>query len=458
MKLPSLELSNDSYWLPINAVFQKRHTLPAELFHSYDLDIASFNKGSQVELPSLEKKNGYTGGRRATSTQTVSLPDPSAQASAYSTREIETPENPPNSLTELGMNSSHAIDMKTLNRHQSGSGRLLSGKLRGSSSCTRPVHYEEIQSLAIGVQRSPYDKLVANLAAMAHAKKSMQELYNGRTEYSRRVSAQESKKSSIPGNSDVIYSDNIEAEGYDPSQFKLTLNKIDIMQERPEHEELLAESAIFCEPPVELKTENSDMPKPSLQDSLLTPSNMAMTFAKPRKLFSMMAVQNKMQQHTYSDSKNTRCRTGTVAKRARDSQSLCSSKHRLALNKENRGREEGVFGTQAHPAKKSGGGTMFETQTHTMRSGRADGSYRSHQPPHQARCAIRSQERMKLRLKTATNRHREYKSSCNSAASTKKVQVYLIKTTRPLEDILPQLKSTEVYCQEHETVDNSFGE
>ena len=440
--------------------------MPTELYNSYDQNASSFNKSSQVELPSLAKKNprqadGFAPSRTKTA-QRTRLPDPCTQASVHSgICDIDTVENLSDSVTEPPPSSdSHEADTSctadvtvgAASKCQTGSGRLLSGKLRGSS-CIHPIHPEELQGLAIGVQRSPYDKLISNLAAMAHAKKSIQELYNSTTEYSKRVSARQGKGSPpSPPASDVV---NVrEADG-------LTLNKLDITEEHSEHE-LLAESAIFCGPTDELKlTDIDDTPlcKP-FQDNPFKSSDMAITFTKPRKLFSVKSVQDKMRQHTYSDSKGVknRSRGGATALKREQSRSLYNAKHRLALNKENSGGEEGVFGTHARPVRSSREDGVPGTRARPPKSGRGgESGFRSH-PAHQASCALRSQERMRLRLKTATGSSHHHRESGNSSeAGRRKVQVYLIKTSRPLEDILPRLNSTEVYSQQNGTVD-LFGE
>lgn len=428
IRLPSLELSSDSYWIPINAVFQKRHVVPTELYHSYDQNAASFSKTNQVGLPSLHARKtagDITRCTAVTSDQPVSDTEP-----------VEDLQTEP-----LSSEADTSYKADFTNGYQTGSGRLRSGKLRSNSSCIPSIHPEELQGLAIGVERSPYDKLVSNLAAMANAKKSMQDLYNSTTEYSKRFSARQGKNSPTP-TSDLTNSSEADYAALDPSE-GLTLNHLDIMQECSEHDELLAESAIFCGPAVDLRlTEMNDSSlNTPFQESLFKPSNMAITFTKPRKLFSVKSVQNKMRQHTYCDSKGAKSkgRAGATLKRG-DSHSLYNAKHRLALNKalnkENSGSEEGVFGTQARPAK----------------SNNEEGV--CNHPAHQVSCALRSQERMRLRLKTATgSQRRESTASSNSAAGGRKVQVYLIKTSRPLEDILPRLNSTEVYCQQNGTVD-----
>lgn len=422
MRLPSLELSSDSYWIPVNAVFQKRHVVPTD---SYDQNAASFNKTNQVELPSL-----HAAGDKTRSTAVMS------DQPLRTNSETGPVEDLPDSVTEPLSNeaASHTT-------YQTSYGRLRSGKLGSNSSSIPSIQPDELQGLAIGVQRSPYDKLVSNLAAMAHAKKSIQELYNSTTEYSKRLSARQTgRKSPTPTSAN-------EADSATPHVPGLTLNQLDIMQEHSEHDELLAESAIFCGPTVELKlteVNDSSLNKAPFQDSLFKPSNTAISFTKPRKLFSVKSVQNKMRQHSYSDSKGmtSRGRGGAALKRE-DSHSLYNAKHRLALNKENSGNEEGVFGMETHPAKRNS----------------EEGVCRKH-TGHQVSCALRSQERMRLQLKTATGSRRRVStasSSSSSAAGGRKVQVYLIKTSRPLEDILPRLNSTEVYCQQNGTVD-LFGE
>lgn len=440
MRLPSLELSSDSYWLPINAVFQKRHVLPNELCNSYDQNAA----GSQVELPSVNKNMPSDKTRpsdcfpppKKMSKRTTLLSGSSTRATLRCGSNSKLAENPvPESANVQPIASSERDTARmtdtscvaAANRYQTGgSGRLLSGKLQGSSSsCIHPFHPESLQDLSIGVQKSPYDKLVSNLAAMAQTKKAIQDLYTTTTNESlssKRLSASARKEQKAVSTSNQTSSNEEKC-----SNKGLSLNKLDITQERSEHDELLGESAIFCGPTVELKlTEevNDTSLKKPFQDSLFKASNVAITFAKPRKLFRVKSVQRKMRQHTYSDDKCTKnkSKTGAALKRE-ESRSLYNAKHRLALNKENRGGEEGVFGTQAHPES----------------------------------CAVRSQERMRLRLRTATcSRHRE--RSNNSSSGGRKVQVYLIKTSRPLEDILPQLNSTEIYLQQSGAVVDLYGE
>lgn len=434
MRLPSLELSSESsYWVPVDAMLQKRHTItPTAPYYSYD------QNADNLELPSLHRRkissdktrplNSFPPSKKKTANWAGSVMHNSKN------EEVCAPENEKTSH-EADV-SSHETD-KTVpagasNINLTSSGRLLSGRLRSSSSIhsTRP---ENLKDLVIGTHRSPYDKLISNLAAMSQAKKSMQELYTRRTESasSKRQSgsAQQSKKPSQASGKENTSAEPLDSGKLDSGK-GLTLNKLDVMQERSEHEELLADSAIVCGPTIELKTEEMNdrsLVKP-FQEILFKPSSsMAITFTKPRTLFRMKSVQRKMRQHTYSDDKNTRNRSresGTVLSKRGGSHSLYNAKHRLALNKENNGGEEGVFGTRTH----------------------------------QACCAVRSQERMRLRLKTAAASSKrseiEVRSTVKSSSSGgKKVQVYLIRTTRPLDDILPHLNAAEIHCHQDGTVD-----
>lgn len=292
------------------------------------------------------------------------------------------------------------------------SARLLSGKLR-ASSCVHPVNPENLQNLAIGIQKSPYDRLVSQLTTMSQVKKSMQELYTRRNEPSNSNAKPPPPASINKPNS--------------PSDQGLTLNQLDITHECSEHEGLLEESAIFSGPAVELFTEDAPF-----QEHLFKPKNMAITFAKPRKLFRVKSMQQKLQQHTYFEEKTAKNRGKTPREHTaakRQSESSYNMKHRLALNKENAGSEEGVFGTQNH----------FSAA---------------------ASCVVRSQERRKLRLKTAApaSYSRAAERNRYGNGSTRKVQVYLIKTTRPLEDILPELNSSEICCQENGRAMDPYGE
>ena len=467
MRLPSVQVSSDSFWVPVNAVFQSSQSgVQQDLCQWYDqqkTNPSDSDRRDREELPSL---NNY----KASSTTRSSsdgFPPSKAKRSPKSSRSTrkslqynsrsKTAENLDSDAVskqqgeeaECIHHHHHRTQIVTATPHRSYTrpGRLLSGKLRGTSCTHVPTQQDKLQDLAIGSQRSPYDKIVSNQTASAQAKHSIQELYAS-TGTGQRYSVDTHSTlrrgwSKLP-DVDQMVSPSCERPTSPESQ-GLPINKLHITRENSEQEGLLPGTAIYCGPSSWSKLSTGEMGPDDksneqnqnklYEEFFQQPKSMEISFAKPRKLFRIKSLQRRLTQHACSeDRKSTKNHKRKVTRDCRSS-TACknmsyllqdTTRHRLALNHpENGTRGEGVFGARNQPQRTS--------------------------------CVSRSQERRKLKLQSAScSRQRENKEkSCNRNLKCengeRRVQVYLIKTTKPLEDLLPGFKTSKLYHQQNES-------
>lgn len=451
MRLPSVQVSSDSFWVPVNAVFQSQ---PAQdMYHSIGgwYDQQQTTPTDSDSLPSLHNYKASSNPRSSGDGFPPSKAKKSPKSSYSAQRSLQYNSG---SKTALDLETAskqqggeaecthhhHRTHTVTVTPHRSypGSGRLLSGKLK-PASCTRtPAQQDKLQDLAIGSQRSPYDKIVSNQTAIAQAKHSIQELYattSTGTGSGPRYSV-DTRSASRRGQSKLP--EMVSEQPDSPDSQGLTLNKLHITRENSEQEGLLAGTAIYCGPASWSKlltneagsdgrTESNEQNQFYKDFFQHQPKSVEISFARPRKLFRIKSLQRRLTQHTCSEDRKSKpkvgrdCRSSTACKNVsyllQD-----ATRHRSALNHpENGTRGEGVFGVQPQPQRTS--------------------------------CVSRSQQRRKLNLQSASySDQRENRGrSCNHQnGSRRRVQVYLIKTTKPLEDLLPGLKTAKLYCQQNE--------
>ena len=440
MRLPSLDISNDNFWIPVNAIIQKQLSPPPpsppppppppppDNTCEAQTTACCDTPENDLELPSVAKpcidgadikpriiEGGFPVRKRTLPRKPSKGQNKNSLFRAYSEKSREGSAL----LSDVGKrrrSASHPANTASMaaasKRHHSGCGRLLSGKLKPGSSRAAgrsAVHLENLQDLAIGIPKSPYEKLVSKMAAMARTKMSIQELYSS----SKKLGGESYDANTASCTKPKGVDESTSATHLPSSKEELPLNKLSIMQESSSNDgEALAitESAIFSGPAASTELAEEKVIVAAGEED--KPKNVAITFSKPHQLFCMKSVQKKMCQHTFTDktpaNKTTpHSRGHTARERQPSSSQLQNCKHRLALNKSRGGQEEGVFGTR---------------------------------PPVQS-CVVRSQERRKLQLKTVAAAS---SSLGNHSTGSRKVQVYLIKTRRPLEEILPKFGTSQV--------------
>lgn len=387
----------------MNAVFQKRPANTA-MYHSFGYYDQHNDSDTQGDFPSLRKKvprryafppskgrpfhrRGIKGGVK------------------YNREDEEREEDDTYQLGTRGEASitSHACYSATF-RSFASPGRLLSGQLKSSS--VHPIHPDNLQDVVIGIQKSPYERLMPKLNASSRARKSAS---------ANKVRPQSLESGSI---SEVCESDmskpSSAADETNKTEEGLTLNKLDITHESSDVEELISEATVITCPQLELKpmSATSESPKIGSQEKLYKPKNVAITFTRPRKLFRLTSTHARLLQRNISEPKQhqeskVKSKEPQFTAQRGEYYSSQDAKHRLVLNKEEGTRAQGVFGVQNHPAMK---------------------------------CVLRSQERRKLKLESKSLEKKD------AVMNKKKIQVYLIKSRRSFENILPEL--SEKYCFE----------
>ena len=348
-----------------------------------------------------------------------SLQDVPQQQSAI----LEEPEyDQPSGTAEAEAGSSALSTHRTF----AGQGRLLSGQLRSSS--VLPTHPDKLPDVIVGIPKSAHARW-ATSSRNSTDRWSRHRLSTKSSRLKARGSSDScsnAKPSSKPNSgttaaagTGITAASGTGAPESDNSKLELTLNKLDILCTSSESEGLIEVKTIdTTTPQLELKplsvrevqrTASTGIQRQETNTTgLYTPSSVAITFSKPRKLFRLSSTHVKLLQRKAS-SRQLKDSLGSKGRyRETRSQTYCSSgqntKHRLALNREEEGGKlQGVFGVQ-------------------------------HQNHPTMKCVLRSRERRKLILEQqSTPRQLETRERVSKA------QVYLIKTKRSLDTILPDL-------------------
>ena len=415
MRLPSV---HDTYWVPVNAVLQKK--VPnAVVYYDQKCDGSD---GRNV-FPSLRMK-AYKDTSESPRKRSKSVVRRAMRGGVKLFKEDRIEEEPeeeeeeeaadidtdPGVAKEANIPSSLTPGMMA-NKFTTGPGRLLSGQLKSNS-----VHPDNLQDMVIGIQKSPYERLLPKLSVSSHAKKLNQKVVH--TKSSNTV---ESEAAAIQASISVDEAHTTNKNADDevnlpaPNEEELTLNKLNITCENSDLEGLIVKSTAIGTPLLELRPasaavvssvqDNSDI---SNQENVYKPKNVAITFTKPKKLFRLNSTHARILQQnqpkSQQDSGKSKDKELQFTAQRGEYHTTPHAKHRLILNRKESGSSrtsQGVFGVQNH---------------RTMR------------------CVLRSQERRKLKLESKSLER-------DVPGSRRKVQVYLIKTRRSLESILPKLIS-----------------
>ncbi len=461
---PSLEDMSDTYWVPVNAVFQKRQVM-ATLYNSM-----GYYDRLSVKFPSLRKKpfgEDFPQPKRKIVVKKMIESDVYGEV-LYRDSTPHAAEKAGQSAEKLCTCSSRAEVSTTTHRPFAGPGRLLSGKLMP----TLPNHQESFDNLVIGIKKSTlsnhpdcdmvvgihkspyYETPPSNSNLSTSIRKSTQIFHTTTTTTT--VKRKDSLDGStagpiavkVPGGSSAQpnrhtpSSAKTQSPEPKPNEFNITCENC--RRERLLEDTMILDSPIISSSPVELNltTEREADRKFSSRihrENLYKPTNVSITFKKPMKLFRVRSVQKKMLQHDHSKqqkdgTKNISSSSGGHRRKEMKSgrqQTLKSSRHRSALNKrEGSAHVEGVFGTQNH---------------------------------HAVSCVLRSRERRKLKLEAVNCNHHHAitaETTNKAPASTKTtLRIYLVKMKRPLEDILPELNSETKYTQDDKQVSiDMYGE
>ena len=455
MPPPSLEEMSDTYWVPVNAVFQKRQ-VTATLYNSM-----GYYDHLSVKFPSLRKKpfgeDFPPPRRKITARKKVDSKDEVLY------KEISPPQTERGrASTEKFCTCTGAEVTTTTHRPFAGPGRLLSGKLMP----TLPNHQESFDNLVIGVKKTslspypdcdmvvgvnklPYEAPLSNLSTSTKRSTQVSHVTTAITTASTTVKREDSLDGSTAGPIAIRVAGTSSAQAnkcstpkpQSPEDPEPKVNEFNITCENCRRERLLEETAIMDSSvinssPVELNLASEGESNNRLssrihrlsEENLYKPTNVSITFKKPMKLFRVRSVQKKMLQHDHSKQQNDRTTNKSSSNhrhcemKSGKQRAPKSSRHRSALNKrEESAHVEGVFGTQNH---------------------------------HTVSCVLRSRERRKLKLEAVSfNHHME----ANNANRTK-VRVYLVKTKRNLEDILPKLNSETISQEDKQVPIDIYGE
>lgn len=320
MRLPALEVSSDSYWIPVNAVIQKRIATSA-MYHSFGYyDQRSDASNCQTEFPSLRNKvttpaDGFPPSKKKVTMKRATQSHYGRTGRTY------------NKVSKIAEDLMHADDqpcsedlhhgasVATANRSYLGSGRLLSGQLKSSS--TLPTCPESLQDL-VRIQKSPCSRPVSKLTTSSHAKTLQEERQLENSSNSTSGSdfsdgptgeTEMATSKALATNVNLTKATHVKAADFAIAHFaiaqtsneKLTLNKLNITRENSKPEELLlAEPMIIsCSPLLELKpaAAANELDPHALQEFCqehYKPKNVAITFTKPQKLFHLKSAQSKL--------------------------------------------------------------------------------------------------------------------------------------------------------------------
>ena len=433
--LPSLELSGNHHWVPLNAVYQRRSS-SENMHHSlgyYEHQFSDPSASQQEEhLPSLENttgkqlKDGFLIRERAApakksdtecTTCTQQKAELQQRLCCLQCRAL-LDFNPSNSSSSNMSTTPSANPLPAFSQHRghsshrpfNGPGQLLTGKFKSN---TTPIQPENLRDLSIGIQKSPFEKMLSNLTLVSQIDDTLKGFY--RTH--RPAERQKETKNASPQHCSSVKQNNASN-----SNERLSLNKFEI-KDKTFMQELtpltaphtLLNSTICLESDAKRTGSASNMAAPrkpnrSNQDCYYTPKKLSISFKKPQRLFHLESVnKDKSSKHKLSARRSLQGKVEAMACKSGEPVDIDKQRQLLDHNEE---RIEGVFGIQ---------------------------------DDHQVRCVSRSKKRRKHRLERTVL---DQCQNCSATTENKKFRVFLKGTKKPLMNSKSNLEQDEELLQQ----------